>query len=422
MPSKTNRRKRTQGMKTLQTLVDLYFARGFGAVRAELVHQFGGGAIDRFYWLSEEGKFAYRTDVGKSSHLEFKNFSPPPLWQAPYAVSLARFQKPERGAFSHFIYHGTEELLLPIEGSIQYSFFHSRGGEPANLKSLPKPITSKTIVRINPQIPHSTAALSESATAWMIFRDATNASARLVRTGAPSVSNKEPLPDESGQDQHAEGQRLVSRSDLNSSGGYRYALIAWNIAELVHNARLRSALSLEQLGKLVGMDRTSLSRLERGDLNIRLDRLFAICNELDLDIAASIRASEWCCDSDDLPRPSNGSKMQPLLRKQRLGHILRTFILDLKKGHKSHIEVLRRANYSSWIALHGRLIIDIPSPEKANRKSLIVNERAVLHFRSLTHGDQASDRLPETFVDMHAVEDSRVLVVTCDDTPEGVER
>lgn len=395
-------------------MVDLYIAKGFDAVEAELVRQFATAAIDRCCWLSEEGKTAYRTDVGESEHLNFESFSPPPLWQAPYAVSLARFRRPERGAFTHLIYHGAEEILLPIEGAVQYSFFHTRGGEPANLKSLPKPVTDHSIVRINPQLPHSTVATTERATAWMIFRDAANASARLVRSGTSGVSSKGRSGKGRDQEKHAEGQRLVAQSDLKDLGRYRYGLIAWNIAELVRNARLRSALSLEQLGRLVGMDRTSLSRLERADLNIRLDRLFAVCNELDLDIAASIRASAWYYDTDDLPRFPHGSKVEALLRKPRKGHLLRTFVIDLKKGQKSHIEVLRRSKFSSWIALRGRLIIDVPSPEKQDRKSLIVNERTVLHFRSSELGQEEGSKPAELFVDLQAVEDSRFLIVACD--------
>lgn len=415
---KTNRRARTSGVKTLQGLVDLYFASGFEAVKKELAREFVMGAIDRCYWLSEEGKAVYRTDVGESKHLAFSNFNPPPLWQAPYSINLAYFRKPEHRVFRHLMYHGTEEILLPIEGEVQYCFFHSKGGEPAELKLLPKSVSGKSIIRINPQIPHSTAAVTEHAVAWMLFRDASNATARLVRSNMSPVSSKGRRSKRSDQDQLSEGQRLVSGADLKDTkkSRYRYALIAWGLAELIRNARLQSALSLDQLGKLVGLDRTSLSRLERGELNIRLDRLIAICNELDLDIATSIKASTWTHDMDTLPPLGRISTFVSLLNGPAKGHILRTFIFDLKKGQKTKFEVLHHSEYSSWIAIRGRLIADVQAQEQRDRKSLIVNERSVVHFRSPDQERRETARQPELYVEWQAIEDSRFLVVTCDDS------
>jgi transcriptional regulator with XRE-family HTH domain len=418
-PGTKKRRTRTTGVETIQSLENLYFTDGYDGVKGALARKFESGAIDTPFWLSEAGKNAYRTDVGQSEHLRFESFSPPPLWQAPYAISLAHFTRREEGPFTKFIYHGIEEILVPIEGTIQYRFFHSRGKEPPQVKLGQNLVADRSIIRVNPQLPHSTAAVTREASAWMVFRDSSNATARLVRSASSEVSTKgrhvkpknkdRHVSGEGDQDRHPQGQRVIKLEELAAPGAY--SLIAWNIAELVRNARLRSALSLEQLGKLVGMDRTSLSRLERADLNIRLDRLITICNELDLDISASILAGSWTDETKSLPKfPCRPEFWSPLVERH-VGHVLRTFIIDLEKGRKESFEVLRDSEFSTWIALRGRAIVDV------DRKSLVVNEGSVLHFRHFRPTEfesrDRSDR-PRLHADWQGVEHSRFLVIACD--------
>ncbi len=93
----------------------------------------------------------------------------------------------------------------------------------------------------------------------MIFRDGLNASARIQL-------NKEFKATAS----HIASRR-VKLSDLLSKG--KYALIAWGIGDLIQMARVQSGLSTTKLAKFAGISRSSLSRLESGELNIRLDHL-----------------------------------------------------------------------------------------------------------------------------------------------------
>ncbi|OTG96015.1 transcriptional regulator [Acinetobacter sp. ANC 4654] len=55
------------------------------------------------------------------------------------------------------------------------------------------------------------------------------------------------------------------------------------IGQLVRNARLKKKISQEKLALICDIDRSYLGRIERGEVNITIEKLYEIATALDVD-------------------------------------------------------------------------------------------------------------------------------------------
>lgn len=56
------------------------------------------------------------------------------------------------------------------------------------------------------------------------------------------------------------------------------------IGQLIRNERQKKKISQEYLALKCGIDRSYLGRIERGEVNLTVDKLYDIANALDIDI------------------------------------------------------------------------------------------------------------------------------------------
>lgn len=55
------------------------------------------------------------------------------------------------------------------------------------------------------------------------------------------------------------------------------------IGQLIRNARLKKKISQEKLALICDIDRSYLGRIERGEVNITIEKLYEIATALDVD-------------------------------------------------------------------------------------------------------------------------------------------
>jgi HTH-type transcriptional regulator/antitoxin HipB len=62
-----------------------------------------------------------------------------------------------------------------------------------------------------------------------------------------------------------------------------------SLGEALRDARKKKGISQQQVGKSVGLDQPSLSKIERGESNARIDTLFRLLAALDLELIIQTR-------------------------------------------------------------------------------------------------------------------------------------
>ena len=363
--------KSVQKQRSLAWLEEIYFSDGHQAANAAFERMLPDADLRPYYYLrAGHGQPAQRTDTAEEDGIQYESFNAPSLWDVPYSLLRVRFEHVPK---TDFMYHGGEEILIPISGRIHYHFYCNADGRPPQREILEPPLEPGSIIRINPQLPHHTwAADKNGAEAWMIIRHLSDT--------ATSISVNSQL---FGVDMHS-APRRVRTKDVKEPG--RYALVAWGLAEKLRLHRERANLRIAQLSSACGIDPSHLSRIENADTNVSLETLVRIARILHISIDDLIAPSPWHCQIGALPFAKSG-KRQPshhgvLGKPPGSTHFLHPSHWSLPAG--SNVDVGRDDSpidsvVSSWIILEGRLILEIQvgndlSPELLERGS-------VIHFR-----------------------------------------
>jgi transcriptional regulator with XRE-family HTH domain len=378
-----------QKQGSLASLESLYFRHGAKAALEEF-KQFLPEGSDRPYLIlrPDDGKPAHRTDVEVKDGITYQTFSPPPFWEVPYALLKAQFDFVPK---KDFMYHGGEEILVPISGEIHYHFYSNQGTRRPRQHTL-KALRPGSAIALNPQIPHHTWGGRGGAEAWMVIRHVSD-SASAISLVSPSNAELHPTP------------RRITKTELEQPGVY--ALVAWGIAEKIRLHRDRAKCRIGKLANACGLDPSHLSRIENASTNVSLETLIKIGRVLriGLDELIAPKESRWFYEIGDLPRASDSSTVlrEDLLNRINKGsHYLHTTYWEVPAGgpfeHISNSPRTAPLSTLSWIILKGRVIFEIGDDK--NSIPEILDEGSVMHFRR---------SLP---VKIQALKDSQFLQVT----------
>lgn len=303
--------------------------------------------------------------VTPDDEIEFRDFSPPALWQAPYSVLHATFTGKEK---RKLMTHCGEEVLVPVSGKIEYDFWVYSGAQ-MEANRLQKQCSMGQICRINPAIPHHTRAVGDKAEAWMLFRDTGETLA--------AVRRDEPLKTQSS----ARNTRRWSDEELRSKPS-RYWLPATGLAEKIRLFRTRSDMQIQQLAQACDLDRGFLSRLEGGDVNLSLGSLLRIAEVLGFDPFEGLEEAFWYYRVDKLSG-ANSRNAQPLgVSGRESRHFLHVRHLKLEKAETKTIVKPQHAPIGtmySWIALNGK--VEFEGLLQDHDKSEFLRSGSVLHLR-----------------------------------------
>ncbi|HKP75798.1 MAG TPA: helix-turn-helix transcriptional regulator [Longimicrobiaceae bacterium] len=349
---------------TLGWLAKRCFIEGRDRMREELDAALGADAI-RDYHVVRPGDASrvLRTDMRSDDQsIDYEDFSPPDLWGVPYAILSVDVQSEEK---DYYMYHGGEELLVPVSHGIQYRFFWTLGGTVPAVHEAS--VVPGQAIRINPQIPHHGWGLrGKSARAWMVMRHSSDSAAALNSRTA-----------------HVRSPRTATADELSNPA--HYALVAWGLAEGIRLHRDRAGLGVKELANLCGIDAAQLSRMESvtGSTNVSLDAVISVASYLRLPIAELVDQAFWNCEVRSLPTVSRTGRprFEPVFEDgDRHPHRLHTRYLRLGDGDRfSPEQQLLEGNAASWIVLKGRVIVEMDTP--AGRRPEVVDAGAVIHFR-----------------------------------------
>src|SRR5215469_6650961 len=154
---------------SLSWLEEIYFDQGRLAATGAFERLLPEAAIGPYAILRPgAGQPAQRTDTEERDGIVYEGFSAPAFWDVPYSLLRVRFEHVPK---ADFIFHGGEEILIPIAGRIAYHFYSCVESARPKKVGLASPLKPDDIIRINPQLPHHTwAADKAGAEAWMIIR------------------------------------------------------------------------------------------------------------------------------------------------------------------------------------------------------------------------------------------------------------
>src|SRR5579871_3044055 len=113
------KKRQNRKLLTLASLEEIHFTEGFASVKAA----FERVAEQRSNWMIVKpgnGVPSRRTDLAENSGIVYDDYSPPALWQPPYAVLLGTLAPKPR---SDYITHAGEEIAVPIDGKVRFHFF-----------------------------------------------------------------------------------------------------------------------------------------------------------------------------------------------------------------------------------------------------------------------------------------------------------
>ena len=389
--AQTAKKRVERKQKSLDWLQELYFTEG-----AENAYQAFLGLLPdsafRPYDVQRtgQGQPAKRTDVDTDDGITYESFNPPAYSEAPYALLRVRFEhKPKRD----FIYHGGEEILIPVAGEVYYHFFSNAGAPRAKRQILKPPLKPGDIIRVNPQVPHHTWGGRDGAEAWMIIRHLSDTIDQISLNPQLDSQDLHPTP------------RKVEVEDLVQPG--RYALIAWGLAEKIRLHRDLAHLRIVDLAGLCGIDSSHLSRLENADTNVSLDTLIRIARVLRIGLAELVAPAPWCYESAVIPHAECKSPWTPhpvLTRPPGAIHFLHPMYLELSVGSTADVcntyKDVPQGTLSSWIVLEGRVIFEIKSAPSTPTTPEFLEKGSVIHFRQTA--------VPEK---IQALQDSKLLQI-----------
>lgn len=386
----------------LALIESLYFRAGREAAQGQLSRLLGGEQSHRAYAVCDRGQPAIGLHTLPVDDIEYESFGAPISWNAVYSIQKVKFGPKVK---SDFLFHPGEEILIPTRGQISYHFFWSPGASRPDRVLLNPPLSVGEMLRVNPQIPHHAWATKDDATAWLILRHAMNSPVALVMNQDSPFSVESQPSTAPGNGNGAKfaarvrsaRQHRVSASDLRKPGAY--GMIAWGISESIRDARLKAGINPTELARKIGVDPSSISRLEEAKANVSVEMLAKVCSALRIGMAGCMEAGSWIYQRnliDSGPwqcgRPSRAGGM----------HYLHASILRLEKGASVIAPTATSKDtdsdrLSSWIVLSGRVMAELP--DNMEGKSMILDADNVIHFRE--YGEVA----------LHALQDCAIAQV-----------
>jgi transcriptional regulator with XRE-family HTH domain len=371
----------------LALIESLYFGAGPHAAQDQLQRLMGPEQSVRPYALCDVGEESVGVDIVPTDEISYESFSPPASWNASYSLQRVRLGEKIK---SEFVFHPGEEILIPIQGEIIYHFFWSPGARPPERVLLNPPAGEGTLLRINPQIPHHAWATKGEAAAWLILRHATNSPVALVMDQGSSSLTLKHLGDSPRivRDQESSSmirtplRRRVTSQDLHKPGAY--AMIAWGISELIRDARQKTGLTTTDLARSIGIDPSSMSRLEEAKANVSIEMLSRVCRTLRIGMAERMESGSWIFERERIDAKRSGG--QHVMSAPNGPHFLHPSLLHLGEGERRAVSSDKGTDpgrISSWIVLTGRLLVELQHGTGA--KSIILDAGNVLHFRE--HGN-----------------------------------
>ncbi len=347
---------------SLAHLERLAFEHGADAAISHIHQSLGPEGLVRDYSVVEHGVNVHRLDTSANDQIAYQSFDPPSSWNLPYSVQLVRFAVRKK---HDFMFHEGEELLIPLQGDIQYHFFWASPEDHRAPREvmLEHPVRFNEMLRINPMVPHHTWAVGEEALAWMIFHHASGTSDALIVKGA---ANSKP-------------RRRVTAKTLRQPG--RYALNAWGLSPMIRAARLRSQLSVGELADYIGTSASSLSRVEEGRANASLNLILKICRTLNLSFTDSIRAAQWAYEIQSFPVSGEDSPVPLLTEPRFFHHKLHPYYVVLSESRPIQLHTTDSFpnSFGSWIVLEGQLLLDL---SEIGGRSVSLDPGSVAHFRT----------------------------------------
>jgi transcriptional regulator with XRE-family HTH domain len=379
-PASSRKRGRATQLSGLALIEELYFGLGQQAAQSHLERLLG--ADSRPFALSESGQASACIHLSPSDEVLPQDFSPPSHWNVSYSIQFAKLGNKEK---DEYVFYPGEQLLIPVEGEIEYHFFWTPGGRAPDRALLAQPVNQNSILRVNPQVPHHAWALRGHATAWYVLRHATNSPAALVMNqestsiighGSPEAA-RIGLADVSGLSIRSSLNRRARADDLRKSGAY--AMIVWGISGAVREARLRSGMTTTELAFRVGMDPSTLLRLEETKANVSIEMLLKVCRTLHISLADRLESGSWAYEKETMDLHSK-VEHEPMLDAPIGDHALHPYLVRLA----AHKELAAPATsdsdpeaLASWIVLE--VLMDLPP--KLGSRPVIVSAGSVIHFR-----------------------------------------
>ena len=378
------RKPKSSQLSGLALIESLYFRAGAGAAQQQLQRLLGPEQDVRPYALCDTGQPSVGMDISPEDEISYESFSPPASWNAAYSIQRVRLGAREK---TEFVFHPGEELMIPTRGAVAYHFFWSPGSSLPQRILLHPPVGTGRIARINPQIPHHAWGAKEDAVAWLVLRHATNSPVALVMDGDASFAVRGsggphtslPVRDARTSAVRAPMRRRVTANDLRKPGAY--AMIAWGISELIRDTRQKTGLTTTDLARQVGIDPSSLSRLEEAKANVSIEMLARVCRVLRIGIGERMASGSWIHESAELNAKSN-DLFAPVLYAPSGTHYLHPYTQNFSPGERCSIETGRSkdtAQISSWIVLKGKLLLELPS--NLGGRSILAETGNVIHFR-----------------------------------------
>ncbi len=351
-------------------LEQIYFTEGHEAAN-EAFQRLLPDADLRSYCLQRpgQGQLAQRTDIQSAENVAYKSFNAPSLWNVPFSVLRVHLDHTPR---NDFVYHGGEELLIPISGRIRFHFFCNNDAQRADVKVAENIISPGELIRINSQLPHHAWAVDEcDAEAWMVLRHLGSAEAS-IRVNY----------DWTGMDLHS-APRALRENDLQVPG--RYAMISWGIAERMRLSREQANLRVSQVANACGIDAAQLSRIENAEIDAPLETLIRVARFLRIGIDNLIAPPPWQRQIFHLP-DANEKSADPLhvrmAKPPAREHFLHPSWRYLPAGASVEINEqpwLSMGAVASWIVMAGRLIVNIRGLVENSVE--LLEEGSVVHFR-----------------------------------------
>jgi transcriptional regulator with XRE-family HTH domain len=354
---------------TLGWIEHIYLTEGPQAAEVAYEQLLPGAATEVYrIFRKGEGVPTSRPEIGVQDAISYSNYGPPALWGAPFSISLMRLQNVRKQ--DEYVFHPGEEIVVPMEGSVDYSFFWSPGS--TGLRRDIVQVETGEIARINPLLPHhGWSAQKSAADAFLaLFHDADSSVVFDLDYAVRKKRTEERKADET--------RRRVNSSELKEPG--HFVLRVWGIADRIRTQRQRASLTIQQLADLVGIDSSHLSRIENASTNVSIDVLTQICTVLRIDILPRVHSTNWNCVRSQFSRMNEA---MCLVQPQMQFHHLHPRNVVLYENRPIAMETIGSAeNFASWIVMEGRFILELKEPFN---RSEILERGAVIHFRKNVH-------------------------------------
>lgn len=202
--------------------------------------------------------------------------------------------------------------------------------------------------------------------AWLILRHAANSPAALVMdqdSSSLTLKHFGEVPrivknQESSSTIRTPLRRRVTASDLRRPGAY--AMIAWEISELIRNARQKTGLTSTDLARSIGIDPSSMSRLEEAKANISIEMVSRVCRALRIGMAERMESGSWIFERERIDAKRSGGKH--VMSSPSGDHFLHPSLLHLGEGERQAVSFDKPTDpgrIASWIVLTGRLLAEL---------------------------------------------------------------